>query len=45
MDDDKLKKIKEKIRKEREQNPNFIEKLKKKLKKIIKEDPNIYPMY
>jgi hypothetical protein len=41
---DKLKKIKEKIRKEREKDPTFSEKLKNKLKKLKKEDPNIYPM-
>jgi len=42
--DDKLKELKEKIRKEREKDPTFMDKLKKKLKKLKKEDPNIYPM-
>jgi len=42
--EDKLKEMKEKIRKEREQDPTFMDKLKKKLKKLKKEDPNIYPM-
>ena len=40
MDDE----LKERIRKEREQDPTFMDKLKKKLKKLKKDDPNIYPM-
>jgi len=39
-----LKAIKEKIKEERKNNPEFYKKLKKKLKKLKKEDPNIYPM-
>jgi hypothetical protein len=42
--DDKLKAMKEKVRKERETDSGFMDKLKKKLKKLKKEDPNIYPM-
>jgi|GEM_PF-5405915 len=41
---DELKELKEKIRKEREKDPTFLEKLKKKLEKLKEEDPNIYPM-
>ena len=42
---DKQQELKEKIRKEREKDPTFLDKLTKKLKKLKKEDPNIYPMY
>lgn len=42
--DENLEKQKEKIRKEREKEPNFFSKIKKKLKKLKKDDPNVYPM-
>ena len=43
--DDSLREKKEKIKKEREKDPTFIEKIKKKLKKLKKEEPNIYPLW
>ena len=42
--DENIRKLKEKIRKEREEDPTFMEKLKEKMKKLKKEDPNVYPM-